>query len=258
MASKGSISFDHAASFYDKTRALSPEATAAITELLRRELSGRAPVLEVGVGTGRVALPLHDLGVEMMGLDLARNMLTRLVENAGEQMPFPLVQGDATRLPFRDGSFGAAIASWVLHLVSEWRDVLSEIVRVVGNGGVLLIDVGSEHDSLIHTLTWKFRDVAHVSDWPRGVKSYNEVDEALGEIGARHRPLDPIPEVIESTIEHHIALLEGGVYSVAWSLDDEARKQATEELREWALAEYGPLDETRRIDVTHHLRAYDL
>ena len=258
MASKSSISFDRAASYYDKTRALSPETTATIAELVRSELAGRVPVLEVGVGTGRIALPLHELGIEMRGLDLAPNMLARLMENAGGHMPFPLVQGDATRLPFRNGCFGGSIAFWVLHLVSGWRDVLSEMVRVVRSGGILLIDVGSEHDSLIHTLTWKFRDIAQVTDWPIGVKSYEEVDEALGAMGAQHRPLDPIPEVIESSIEQHIALLQAGIYSVAWSLEEEARKRAAAELREWAAAEYGSLDETRQIEATHYLRAYDL
>lgn len=253
-----SISFDNAASFYDKTRSLSPEAAARVTEMLQSELAGRSPVFETGVGTGRIALPLAEAGIEMMGLDLARNMLARLVENAGGRMVFPLVQGDATRLPFRDDSFAAAIASWVLHLIPGWRDVLTELTRVVAEGGVLLLDVGREHQSIVHDMTWKFRELANVTDWPRGAKSYMESDEVLVPLGAQPRDLDPKIETIETTLEEHIQHLENGIYSVSWGVDETTRKRATGELREWAEREYGSLTEPREIVVDHRWRAYDL
>ena len=258
MQKSGSISFDNAASFYDRTRSLSPEAAARVTEMLLSELTDRSSVLEVGVGTGRIALPLAEAGIEMTGLDLARNMLARLVENAGGRMIFPLVQGDATRLPFRDGVFDAAIASWVLHLVPGWRDVLIELTRVVGRGGVLLVDVGREHQSIIHDMTWKFRAFAGVTDWPRGAKSYEEIDEALVPLGASPRSLDPKIETVETTLEEHIRRLEDGVYSVSWGVDEGTRKRASDELRAWAEREYGRLTEPREVVVDHRWRAYDV
>ncbi len=258
MTSQGSISFDNAAAFYDKTRSLSPEAAARVTEMLRAELAGRSPVFEIGVGTGRIALPLAEAGIEMMGLDLARNMLTRLIENAGGRMVFPLVQGDATRLPFRDGAFAAGVASWVLHLIAGWRDVLTELTRVVAAGGLLLIDVGREHQSIVHDMTWKFRDLANVTDWPRGAKSYEEADEVLEPLGARPRDLDPKIETIQTTLEEHIRRLEDGIYSVSWGVDEGTRKRAAAELRAWAEGEYGSLTESRDIVVDHRWRAYDL
>ena len=258
MTSQGSISFDKAASFYDKTRSLSPSGAAEVTKLLRRELEGRDQVLEVGVGTGRIALPLRETGVGMIGLDLARNMLARLIENAGGRMPFPLVQGDASRLPFRDGSFEAAIASWVLHLIPTWHDVLAEMVRVVGPRGILLVDVGSEHRSVWHTITWKFREIADVTDWPRGAASYRDVDAVLESFGARARSLDPVIDTGEAALEEQIARLERGVYSVAWGVDEKRRKEAADELREWAEQEYGSITEIRTVETEHVWRAYDL
>src|SRR5437867_2722127 len=100
-----SVAFDRAAEFYDRTRALLPEAERATVELLRTELAGRGGCLEVGVGTGLIALPLHQAGVSMVGLDLSRPMLSKLVEKAGGRIPFPLVLADATRMPFRDDAF---------------------------------------------------------------------------------------------------------------------------------------------------------
>jgi len=258
VSSRGSISFDRAADFYDKTRGLTPEAAARVTNLLHTELDGRGPVLEVGVGTGRIALPLAERGVDLTGLDLAHKMLAKLVENAGGQMVFPLVQADASRLPFRDASFGGAIASWVLHLVPTWREVVTEMHRVVGPGGLLLIDVGREHQSIIHDLTWRFRDLAGVTDWPRGAKSYDEVDAVLEGLGGQQRSPDPVIETTETSAEEHIIRLEQGIYSVAWSVDEAHRKRAAEALRSWAEREYGPVDEIRPIEVEHVWRAYDL
>lgn len=257
MTSSGSISFDDAAGFYDKTRALSPDAAGRVTDLLVSELEGRGRVLEVGVGTGRIALPLAERGIPMVGLDLARNMLSRLVGNAGGTAPFPLVQGDATRLPLADSSFAAGVVSWVLHLVQAWRDVLAELVRTVRDGGVLVIDVGGEKESITSDLTWRFKDVAGVTDWPRGVADADQVDEALTALGARPRPLEPLIEVVDTTLEHHIDLLERGIYSVTWGIDEATRRAAADDLRRWAERKYGSLTEPRRVEVTHIWRAYD-
>jgi hypothetical protein len=67
MSPPGSIPFDRAAEVYDETRRLTPEASAATTELLKVELGDRGPVLEIGVGTWLVGLPLSAAGVRLVG-----------------------------------------------------------------------------------------------------------------------------------------------------------------------------------------------
>ena len=47
-----------------------------------RRLAGDGPVLEFGVGTGRLALPLAYAGLEVHGIDGSEEMLTRLAEKA--------------------------------------------------------------------------------------------------------------------------------------------------------------------------------
>lgn len=109
-----SIAFDRAAEYYDRTRALPDAVVAQQTRLLMGELLGRASTLEVGIGTGRVAVTLD---VPIVGLDLSRPMMDVLRTKTSA---IPLVEGDATRLPFPDGSFGAAYAAHVLHLIPPW------------------------------------------------------------------------------------------------------------------------------------------
>ncbi|MDP9224593.1 MAG: class I SAM-dependent methyltransferase, partial [Actinomycetota bacterium] len=104
-AHQGSVVFDRAAEYYDETRALTPQALAQTVEILSRELAERGRCLEIGVGTGRIGLPLHRAGMPMTGLDLSRPMMLKLREKAAGDV-FPLVQGTATTLPFRDGVFG--------------------------------------------------------------------------------------------------------------------------------------------------------
>ncbi len=106
--------------------------------MLAGELRDRGRILEVGVGTGQVAIPLHEAGVEMTGIDLSAAMLAKLVEKGGGRPAFPLVRTDATRLPLRDEAFGGAVVRWVLHLIPDWEEAIREMVRVVRPGGVIV------------------------------------------------------------------------------------------------------------------------
>ncbi len=78
-----SVAFDRAADYYDRTRGLTEEGQRRTIELLSSELGGRGRVLEIGVGTGQLALPLRAAGVPVVGLDLAMPMLSRAVAKSG-------------------------------------------------------------------------------------------------------------------------------------------------------------------------------
>ena len=85
--------FDRAADVYDTTRrAARPEAIDALAE----ELSDCSSVLELGVGTGRLAVPLMERGFRVVGVDLSRKMLDQGRAKGLER----LVLGDVCRLPF--------------------------------------------------------------------------------------------------------------------------------------------------------------
>jgi SAM-dependent methyltransferase len=58
-----------------------PEAIDAPVEVLA-QWAGPGPVLELGVGTGRIALPLSRRGLEVQGIELSRPMATRLGQAA--------------------------------------------------------------------------------------------------------------------------------------------------------------------------------
>ena len=120
-----SVSFDPAAEHYDETRSLTPEASRAITDLLATEIHGSGPCLEIGVGTGLIALPLHDAGVRMVGLDLSAAMLRKLVEKTGGAPAFPSCAATRRGCRSADAVFGERIVRHVLHLIPRWQDAVA-------------------------------------------------------------------------------------------------------------------------------------
>jgi ubiquinone/menaquinone biosynthesis C-methylase UbiE len=252
-----SISFDRAAAIYDRTRSLPPATMAALLEAITPELRGRPPCLEIGVGTGRLALPLVRAGIRLVGVDLSEAMLARLVEKQNGDRTVGLVRGDATRLPFRDGSFGSGLAVHVLHLVSDWRAAVAELVRVVRPGGAIVVDVGGPGGTWWAELQDAFCRAAGIDPARLGRPTVADVDEAMIELGASPRELADVVSLEESTIEERIDQLVAGVYSFTWPADDPTRQRAGDLARDWARANLGSLSERRPLRRRIEWRAYD-
>lgn len=128
------VSFDRIADRYDETRSLPKDVMEQVLDALEMVVDSRKPVLDLGVGTGRFALPLQIRGQEIVGIDISGRML----EKARAKGLQDLVRGDACRLPFRDKAFGVAMSVHLLHLISEWKCALKEIVRVTSDRYVSL------------------------------------------------------------------------------------------------------------------------
>ena len=254
-----SIRFDTAADHYDKTRAVSDETMDRTISLLSSELRDRGRVLEVGVGTGLLALRLHEAGIPVSGLDLSAPMLAKLVEKAGGAPPFPLVVGDATTMPFADRAFGAAYLRWVLHLIPGWRAALAEMARVVRPGGVLLLSLGA-FDEVGTAIRAQFSEITGLSTDPVGLMwgDHNALDAELEGLGARLRVLPAILEEGEEPLGSFLDALEEGRWSWTWHVPEDTRRDAVRELRPWAEERYGPLDRVERYSVETVWRAYDL
>jgi ubiquinone/menaquinone biosynthesis C-methylase UbiE len=260
MSAEGSIPFDRAAEVYDRTRRLTPEASAATTELLARELDARQPVLELGVGTGLIGLPLAAAGIRLVGLDLSRPMLGKIVEKAGGRSPFPLVVGDATTLPFADHAFGGAYARHVLHLIGEWRVALAELARVIAPGGVLLINIGFNEGPWQeigdHMDEQVGRDGHRVVglDFDGG----DELDRALARSGASHRELPEIWQESDLTLDRYFAHIEARAFSWTWRVEPDRLLAAVTETKRWAAGRFGSFDRVLEPRFRSVWRAYDL
>ena len=71
-----------AATYDDDAEMFDPMAVNPVVDFLV-ELTGQGKALELGVGTGRIALPLAQRGVSVHGIDQSKAMVTRLAEKPG-------------------------------------------------------------------------------------------------------------------------------------------------------------------------------
>jgi SAM-dependent methyltransferase len=259
VSGSGSVSFDRAVEYYDRTRGLSEGATQKTTALLAAELGGRDRCLEVGVGTGLVALPLAAAGLPVVGLDLSAPMLAKLAEKAGGRAPFPLVRGDATALPFADDAFGSALVRHVLHLIPTWERAIAELARVVRRGGTVLVATG-DIPGAWREVTERF--VARVGrpSFARGLDLRERVrlDQAFASHGGVPRDVPAIAERVGQSLGAFIDQMAEGLHSWTWDVPEGVRRDAAEEIRGWALERFGTLDPPEARDVAIEWRAYDL
>lgn len=234
--STGSIRFDRAAGYYDRTRALPPELARRQTELLVVEIGDRRPVVEVGVGTGRIALPLVSEGVPVIGLDLSRPMMEQLRANAGDTAA-ALVEGDATRLPFTGGSVGGVLIVHVLHLVPSWQDVVAEVARVLRPGGRLLVSVGAGRSVREDAERAFWEALGRERDTPRVAAGL--VDAVATGLGLTVDRLGVVRGPVEVDVGALVDGYEQRFYSSTWNLPDDEMRTGVDAVRRWALAAYG-------------------
>lgn len=255
------VSFDRAAEYYDQTRALAPDTQAEIVELLTRELADRGRCLEIGVGTGRMALPLAGAGQPMAGIDISAAMLARLIAKSDGRAPFPVALADATAIPFREDAFGGALCVHVLHLIPDWRRAVDELLRVLGSGGVVLVDVGGGIYDELDVVDEHFGAAAgRTFDERPGLTRGRlpELEEYAIAAGCVRRDLAPVVSRSESTIERRISGLEQGLYSWTWDVEPATLRRAGEETRVWAAANVGSLDEDRVLTTEIRYVAFDV
>jgi ubiquinone/menaquinone biosynthesis C-methylase UbiE len=123
------LSFDPVAQDYDATRG-GEERGAHFAATIQPWLDG-GPVVEVGVGTGLVAIALARLGVPVVGVDISAEMLSLAYGRLGPR----LARGDARHLPLRDASVAAVVFPISLHVVGGVPEAFAEAARVLRPAG---------------------------------------------------------------------------------------------------------------------------
>ena len=100
-------------------------------------------VLDIGVGTGNLALRCLEAGADVVGLDPSEGMLRVARAKIGKNPLAELVKADDPflEIPYPDGSFDAVVSTYAYHHVPEDRKPRSveEMFRVLKPGGSLAI-----------------------------------------------------------------------------------------------------------------------
>lgn len=138
--SRAEAFFDTQAESWDELRGqLAAEAAAlwSLAPLLPRGLS----VADIGTGTGGMLPYLSEIAERIVAVDLSAQMLRRARARAKslgiEHVEF--VKADLEALPLGDGCVDAAFAALVLHHAEHPARALSEMARIVREGGTLVV-----------------------------------------------------------------------------------------------------------------------
>ncbi|MQA31379.1 MAG: methyltransferase domain-containing protein [Luteitalea sp.] len=145
--------WDEYAPFYDweNARTLGRKDVPFWRQVAAKE---KGPVLELGCGTGRIALPLARAGVALVGIDRSERMLERTARRlralprrqpGRRRRRLTLVRGDIRALPFADGHFNVVLAPYgILQSLLRDRDLnatLESVARVLRSGGLFGLDL---------------------------------------------------------------------------------------------------------------------
>ncbi|HEY8859702.1 MAG TPA: methyltransferase domain-containing protein, partial [Gaiellales bacterium] len=108
------------------------------------DLAGDGPALELGIGTGRIALPLSQRGVRVHGIDLSTAMVARLRAKPGSE-DIGVTIGDFATTTV-EGTFSLAylVFNTIMNLTTQDAQVacFQNVAAHLAPGGCFVIEVG--------------------------------------------------------------------------------------------------------------------
>jgi SAM-dependent methyltransferase len=181
---------------YDESSAemFAPEAVEPVVDVLA-ELAGDGRALELGIGTGRIALPLAQRGVEVHGIDLSSAMVAKLREKpGGPEIPVTIGDFATTRL---DGQFSVAylVFNTIMNLTTQAEQVacFRNVAGHLEPGGCFVIEVG----------------VPELQRLPPGETM------RVFDASERHWGIDEFDIANQGLVSHHFSLVEGAIERVS-------------------------------------------
>lgn len=222
--------FDRISQVYDETRTPLKKATVEkIVSILARD--GCSTILEIGVGTGRVAKPLQDRNLKIVGLDISRGMIQRAREKRIQR----LILADASHLPIRARSFDAAVFAHVLHIFEDPVGIFRSVTGVVTKEIVTLVrkQQDSEPYGGGNNLMWQALQEAaakvgytlpiHAGEWRRKER----------ELLATIPPTELInlqDELIETSINDRLSYIEKHAFRRTLDIPDDVLERVIREV----------------------------
>jgi SAM-dependent methyltransferase len=232
---------DRIASIYDEWYLGRMDPGPAV-ELLA-ELAGEGRALELGVGTGRIAIPLAGRGIRVTGIDASQAMVDRLASKPGGER-VEVVRGDFTDVAV-SGSFSLVYIPFTTLFALPSQDDQLRCLRNVASH----LDAGGHFvmDAFVPDVA-RFRNHQDLSVQDVGT------DQVVVD-ASRH---DPVAQRIESS---HVVFTEAGVrlYPVvvryAWPAELDAMALAAGMRLKWRFADYHR--HTFDAASTRHVSVYE-
>jgi SAM-dependent methyltransferase len=250
-----SVAFDRAADYYDATRGYPPGVDAQIAAFIAQHagLTPATRAVEIGVGTGRIAVPLAAHVGAYFGVDLAAPMLARLrAKDADGRVK--IAQADIMALPVARQSFDCAVAVHILHLVPTPERAVAELARVLRPGGLVLLCNDEPDETALRPLRTAWGAVVETGDsgynrWTRALEIFPAMDWA--EAGHHILGFERV------TTPHTFAeRYRGRVFSSSWLVSDAVWRAGVEAVEAALAAHYPDPHAPVESSVNFNLRLY--
>ena len=183
---------ERVAARYDESSAdmFDPAVVDPVVDVLA-ELAGHGRALELGIGTGRIALPLAQRGVPVHGIEMSRAMVARLRAKPGSR-DVPVAIGDFATTTV-DGTFAVAdlVFNTISNLTTQAAQVqcFANVAAHLERGGCFVVEVGIPE--LQRLPPGETILAFHVSETRWGIDEYDVATQGL--------------------TSHHFEIVDGGV-----------------------------------------------
>jgi SAM-dependent methyltransferase len=153
------------------------------------DLAGDGPVLELGVGTGRIALPLASRGLRVHGIDLSEAMVERLRAKPGGDGVEITIGDFATTRAGAGFSLAYVVFNTIMNLTTQDEQIacFANVAAQLAPGGCFVVEVG----------------VPQLQRLPPGEKL------RPFDVGTAHVGIDEIDVATQRLVSHHYWIREG-------------------------------------------------
>lgn len=134
-------------------------------------ITNESKVLEVGCGWGRILVGLRRFcpKAQLVGIDITKDFVENakfVLEREFGHCDVTVLQGDAMKLDFEDGSFDTVVTTRVLQYVIDPKIAVRGFYRVLRNGGRVVVCLPNKMNP-VRTITYhtKLYSVREVSEW---------------------------------------------------------------------------------------------
>ena len=125
-------------------------------------------VLEIGVGTGRLAVRVAPLCGQFYGIDISKKTIDRAKENLSDQTNVKLLCGDFQTIDIFC-SFDVIYSSLTFMHIEEKQTAINKVAALLKDSGKFILSIDKNQDGFINTGT---RKITVFPDTPAKIKSY--------------------------------------------------------------------------------------
>jgi ubiquinone/menaquinone biosynthesis C-methylase UbiE len=205
-------------------------------------IAAGAELLEVGAGTGRVAIPFAGLGFRVAAVEPADGMLQVLREKAGA-LPVTVLRGEGAKLPLGSAHFDAVLIARLLYVMPDWRDVLAEIRRVLKPGAPLLHEWGNgapdeEWLEMREKARELFEAAGVVDPFHPGARTEAQVEAELAKLHFTKTAERRFAGDFSMPLSEFLSRIVTGKCSYTWNVPPAVQAATLPKLIAWAEARY--------------------